>query len=88
MDAHITAEYFIIEKDPLIINLTLILTPNIIKIHIICKLYSIIATPKLIKKARLTMGYTQKEAAALIHVSLRAWQLWKDAASGLGTLRH
>ena len=23
------------------------------------------------------MGYTQKEAAALVHVSLRAWQLWE-----------
>jgi DNA-binding XRE family transcriptional regulator len=34
-------------------------------------------TPKLIKSARLAMGYTQKEAAALVHVSLRAWQLWE-----------
>jgi putative transcriptional regulator len=34
-------------------------------------------TPKLIKSARLAMGYTHKEAAALVHVSLRAWQLWE-----------
>jgi putative transcriptional regulator len=34
-------------------------------------------TPKLIKSARLAMGYTQKEAAGLVHVSLRAWQLWE-----------
>ena len=34
-------------------------------------------TPKLIKSSRLAMGYTQKEAAALVHVSLRAWQLWE-----------
>jgi len=34
-------------------------------------------TSKLIKSARLAMGYTQKEAAALVHVSLRAWQLWE-----------
>ena len=23
------------------------------------------------------LGYTQKEAAELVHVSLRAWQLWE-----------
>jgi putative transcriptional regulator len=34
-------------------------------------------TPKLIKSARLALGYSQKEAAALVHVSPRAWQLWE-----------
>ena len=27
---------------------------------------------------RLALGYTQKEAAELLHVSLRAWQLWES----------
>jgi putative transcriptional regulator len=30
-----------------------------------------------IKATRLAMGYTQNEAAELLHVSLRAWQLWE-----------
>lgn len=33
--------------------------------------------PKQIKSARLALGYTQKEAAAQVHVSLRAWQMWE-----------
>lgn len=33
--------------------------------------------PELIKEARLMLGYTQKEAAEMVHVSLRAWQLWE-----------
>ena len=34
-------------------------------------------TPEIIKKTRLALGYTQKEAAEMVHVSLRAWQLWE-----------
>lgn len=34
-------------------------------------------SPEQIKSARLALGYTQKEAAALVHVSLRAWQMWE-----------
>ena len=34
-------------------------------------------TPELIKKTRLVLGYTQKEASEMAHVSLRAWQLWE-----------
>jgi putative transcriptional regulator len=34
-------------------------------------------SPERIKSARLALGYTQKEAAALVHVSLRAWQMWE-----------
>lgn len=30
-----------------------------------------------IKATRMALGYTQKEAAELVHVSLRAWQLWE-----------
>jgi len=33
-------------------------------------------TPKLVKSASRAVGYTQMEAAALVHVSLRGWQLW------------
>jgi DNA (cytosine-5)-methyltransferase 1 len=32
--------------------------------------------PELLKKTRKLLGYTQREAAQLVHVSLRAWQLW------------
>ena len=34
-------------------------------------------TPELISKTRKVLGYTQREAAELVHVSLRAWQLWE-----------
>jgi DNA-binding XRE family transcriptional regulator len=34
-------------------------------------------TPELLKKTRKLLGYTQREAAELVHVSLRAWQLWE-----------
>lgn len=34
-------------------------------------------TPERLKSARKALGYTQKEAAELVHVSLRAWQLWE-----------
>ena len=34
--------------------------------------------PELIKKTRNVLGCTQKEAAGLVHVSLRAWQLWES----------
>jgi putative transcriptional regulator len=34
-------------------------------------------TPDQLKSARKALGYTQKEAAELVHVSLRAWQLWE-----------
>lgn len=30
-----------------------------------------------IRTTRTALGYTQKEAAGLLHVSLRAWQLWE-----------
>ena len=33
--------------------------------------------PEIIKKTRLALGYTQKEAAEMVHVSLRAWQMWE-----------
>jgi|LauGreSuBDMM15SN_2_FD.fasta_scaffold16140_3 DNA-binding XRE family transcriptional regulator len=33
--------------------------------------------PKTIKSARLALGYTQKEAAELVHVGLRTWQMWE-----------
>ncbi len=32
-------------------------------------------TPQNLRDARLSLGYTQKEAAALVHVTPRAWQL-------------
>lgn len=37
---------------------------------------------RVLSKSKLTVpkinnAYTQKEAAALVHVSLRAWQLWE-----------
>ena len=34
-------------------------------------------TPELIKKTRIVLGHTQREAAEMVHVSLRAWQLWE-----------
>lgn len=34
-------------------------------------------TPNKLKNARLALGYTQKEAAAMVHVTTRAWQLWE-----------
>jgi putative transcriptional regulator len=34
-------------------------------------------TAELLKKTRIVLGYTQKEAAEMVHVSLRAWQLWE-----------
>jgi len=34
-------------------------------------------TPKILREARLRLGYTQKEAAAMVHVTTRAWQLWE-----------
>jgi DNA-binding transcriptional regulator YiaG len=34
-------------------------------------------SPDQIKTVRKALGYTQKEAAELAHVSLRAWQLWE-----------
>ncbi|NDH69699.1 MAG: XRE family transcriptional regulator [Gammaproteobacteria bacterium] len=34
-------------------------------------------TPKKLKTVRAAMGYTQKEAAEMVSVSLRAWQLWE-----------
>ena len=36
-----------------------------------------IPTPKNLRDARLALGYTQKEAAAMVHVTIRAWQLWE-----------
>lgn len=34
--------------------------------------------PHRLKIVRKALGYTQKEAAAMAHVSLRAWQLWES----------
>jgi putative transcriptional regulator len=34
-------------------------------------------SPEQLKSTRKALGYTQKEAAELVHVSLRAWQLWE-----------
>jgi len=34
--------------------------------------------PHRLKTVRTAFGYTQKEAAAMAHVSLRAWQLWES----------
>lgn len=34
-------------------------------------------SPEQIKSARLALRYTQKEAAFLVHVSLRGWQMWE-----------
>jgi DNA-binding XRE family transcriptional regulator len=34
-------------------------------------------SPQIIKTTRVTLGYTQKEMAEMLHVSLRAWQLWE-----------
>ena len=34
-------------------------------------------TPQQIKQTRLALGYTQKDSADMVHVSLRAWQLWE-----------
>ncbi len=33
--------------------------------------------PDKLKSTRKALGYTQKEAAQMVHVSLRAWQLWE-----------
>ena len=35
------------------------------------------ATPEQLKRTRKVPGYTQKEVAEMLHVSLRAWQLWE-----------
>jgi DNA-binding transcriptional regulator YiaG len=35
-------------------------------------------TPERIRSARLALGYTQKESATMVHVSLRAWQMWES----------
>jgi len=34
-------------------------------------------TPEKLKTVRAAMGFTQREAAEIVHVSLRAWQLWE-----------
>lgn len=34
-------------------------------------------TPQKVKTVRKTLGYTQKEAAEMVHVTLRAWQQWE-----------
>jgi DNA-binding XRE family transcriptional regulator len=34
-------------------------------------------TSEQLKSIRKALGYTQREAAELVHVSLRAWQLWE-----------
>jgi putative transcriptional regulator len=34
-------------------------------------------TSEQLKSIRKALGYTQREAAQLVHVSLRAWQLWE-----------
>ena len=34
-------------------------------------------TPQQLKDARKVLGYTQKEAAAHVHVTERAWQMWE-----------
>jgi DNA-binding XRE family transcriptional regulator len=34
-------------------------------------------TPEQLKSTRKALGYTQREAALMVHVSLRAWQLWE-----------
>jgi putative transcriptional regulator len=33
--------------------------------------------PEKLKTVRAAMGFTQREAAEIVHVSLRAWQLWE-----------
>lgn len=33
--------------------------------------------PEKLKTVRAAMGFTQREAAEMVHVSLRAWQLWE-----------
>jgi transcriptional regulator with XRE-family HTH domain len=35
-------------------------------------------SPDQLKLTRNSLGYTQKEAAELVHVSVRAWQLWES----------
>ncbi|WP_034711437.1 helix-turn-helix domain-containing protein [Acidovorax sp. JHL-9] len=34
-------------------------------------------TPDAIRKARLTVGFTQTEAAHMVHASMRGWQQWE-----------
>lgn len=34
-------------------------------------------TSEQLKNIRNALGYTQREAAELVHVTLRAWQLWE-----------
>jgi DNA-binding XRE family transcriptional regulator len=34
-------------------------------------------SPQKLKEVRAAMGFTQSEAAEMVHVSLRAWQLWE-----------
>ena len=34
-------------------------------------------TSQKIRALRTTLGWTQKEAADSVHVTLRAWQLWE-----------
>lgn len=50
------------------------------KTNIVRKIIAIMLkspTPEQLKSTRKALGYTQKEAAELVHVSLRAWQLWE-----------
>jgi len=35
-------------------------------------------SPQKLKEVRASMGFTQREAAEMVHVSLRAWQLWES----------
>lgn len=39
------------------------------------------ATPDDIKRARIVAGHTQREAAAVLGVSLRTWQHWEKATA-------
>lgn len=48
---------------------------NIVRKIIVIMLKS--PTPEQLKSARMALGFTQKEAAELVHVTLRAWQLWE-----------
>ena len=37
-------------------------------------------TPEMVKDARAESGITQKEASAMLHTSIRAYQQWESGA--------
>lgn len=40
-------------------------------------------TPEEVKAARIEAGLKQREAADLVHVTLRAWQTWEEGSRAI-----